>query len=779
MGTKGHRRGHVRARLTALAIGAVMALPVVATNAAAAGMFAQYAAYPVGSWPEAVAIGDVTGDGRADVVMTTSYYFDPANDFRLFVFAQAADGALEPPVSYATASTYTDRAESVAIGDITGDGRADVVLGVGGLGIQIFPQDPSGTLGTPTLIPTTDSDRIRLGRLDADGHLDVAGVGWGSNTVSVLSNDGAGGLGAPTVYPARHGGYDDLEVDDVTGDGRDDLVVMSGQTYAIPNLSVLAQLPGGGFGAAAEYSVGTNTNTNGIGVGDVNGDGRNDVVASYGGNSPTAFIGVFSQTAGGVLTGPASHTSYDIPEPVEVADLDLDGRDDIVTLHGGWNEAGVYRQLPDGSLSTETLYPIPYASQYDPHGLAVGDINSDGYPDIVLADYNHGLVVLRNRPAPPATVPGTPTLLAPKVGDSRVELSWVPPASDGGSAIIGYHVYRGIGNGGGPLLATVGTVTSFTDATAGNGTTYYYEVSAVNAVGEGPRSAPIAATPATVPGAPTLVSATAGNASVALAWTAPASSGGSPITGYTVSASPGGATCTATGLGCTVDGLTNGVTYGFTVLARNAVGSGAPSNTLSATPRAPGQPPSAPQNVALSPNLPEGIGVSWAAPSSSGTSPVNGYRIYRSSVSQGETFLASVGTVLSFTDTTAANGGLYFYQVSAVSAAGEGPRSAEKSGQRGTAPTAPRTLSASSNGPGGVSLKWSVPASNGGSAITGYRIYRATTSGGELYLVSVAGTATSYADKTASKGVRYYYWVTATNVLGVGPASGEASAIAK
>ena len=143
MRTTGQQRAHTRARLTALAIGAILAVPLVATNAAAAGMFAPYQAYPVGSWPEAVAIGDVTGDGRADVVMTTSYNFDPANDFRLWVFAQAADGSLMPPVSYATGSTYTDRAESVAIGDMTGDGRADVVLGIGGLGVQIFPQDPS------------------------------------------------------------------------------------------------------------------------------------------------------------------------------------------------------------------------------------------------------------------------------------------------------------------------------------------------------------------------------------------------------------------------------------------------------------------------------------------------------------------------------------------------------------------------------------------------------------------------------------------------------------
>ena len=779
MGTTRHR-GHLRARLTAVGIGAILALPLMATNAAAAGMFAPYQAYPVGSWPEAVAIGDVTGDGRADVVMTTSYYFDPANDFRLFVFAQATDGTLRPPVSYATASTYTDRAESVAIGDVTGDGRADVVLGIGGLGIQVFPQDGAGALGTPTLTPTTDSDRIRLGRLDADSDLDVAGVGWGSNTVTVLLNDGAGGFAAQSVYPAQHGGYDDLEVADVSGDGRDDLVVMSGQTYAIPNLSVLAQLPGGGFGPAAEYSVGSNTNTNGIGVGDVNGDGRTDVVASYGGNSPTAFIGVFSQSAGGTLSGPVSRTSYDIPEPVEVADLDLDGRADIVTLHGGWNEAGVYRQLPDGSLSTETLLSDPVCLPLRP-ARACGRRHRQrrlsghrarrlqpwaGRPAQPSGPARHGprhpdpLRAEGRRLQRPAVVGAA--RLRWRIGDhglrhlSRDRQQWRSAARDGRDD---HELYGPDGRQRHDLL-----LPGQRSELGRRG----------RALGPG-RSDPGDRSRAPRPWCPPRPATRASS----LAWSAPASSGGSPITGYTATATPGGATCTTTGLGCSMTGLANGTTYAFTVSARNVVGSGAASNTLSATPKAPGQPPSAPQNVAISPNLPEGIGLSWAAPSSSGTSPVTGYRIYRSTGSQGETFLASVGTVLAFTDTTAANGGLYYYQVSAVSAAGEGPRSAEKSGRRGTAPTAPRTLSASSNGPGGVSLKWSAPSSNGGSPITGYRIYRATTAGGELYLGTVSATTTSYADRTASKGVRYYYWVAATNVLGVGAASNEASAVAK
>jgi hypothetical protein len=675
------RGRQIRTRTLAIGLAVGLAMPLLPANVVAAGLLAPYQAMPVGSYPEAVAIGDVTGDGRNDVVMTTSFYFDPANDYRLWVFAQDPDGSLAAPVSYATASTYSDRAASVAIGDLTGDGRADVLLGLGGLGVELFPQLASGLLGASTLAATTDSDRIRIGRLDGDGDLDVAGIGWGSNTVTVLDNDGHGGLATQTVYPAQHAGYDDLEVADVSGDGRDDLVVMSGQLYATPNLSVLAQLAGGGFGPAAEYRIGPNILTHG--VGDVDGDGRADVVASYGGNSPSAFVAVFSQTATGSLAAPVSYPSYDIPEPVDVADLDLDGRADVVTLHGGWNEAGVYRGQATGTLAAEALYPIPYATHYEPHGLAVGDVNGDGAPDVVLADYNHGLVVLRNTHAPPQP---------------------------------------------------------------------------------------------TGPGAPSLTGATASDGSVALTWTAPADDGGAAISGYLATASPSGATCTSTGLGCTIAGLTNGTTYTFAVQARNVVGLGPRSNERTATP---GQRPSAPRNPATQPNLPEGIQVAWTAPATSGTGPVTGYRIYRGGASSAETYLATVGNVLAFVDAAVSNGGTYYYQVAALNAYGEGPRSTEAAAQRGTAPSAPRSLTASSNGPGGVTLKWVAPATTGGSAVTGYRIYRSTASGSEVYLVSVASGATSYADKAATKGVRYYYWLAAVNVLGVGPASNEATATAR
>jgi len=458
----------------------VLALPAAAADA----NFQTYQAHPVGSWPEAVAIGDVTGDGRNDVVMTTHFYFDDANDYRLWVFAQNGDGSLAPPVSYPTAATYSNGPDSVAVGDITGDGRADVVLGLSRLGIQVFPQLATGALGAPAFTATTDSGKLRLGRLDGDARLDVASLGWGTNTVSVLLNDGAGGLLPAVQHPVQHAGYDDLEVGDVTGDGRDDLVVMSGQVYAVPNVSVLPQLAAGGFGAAAEYRVGTNVNTQGIGVGDVTGDGRADVVVSYGGNRPSAFVAVFAQTAAGTLAAPVSHASYDIPEPVEVADVDLDGRADVVTLHGGWNAAGVYRQQPGGTLGAEQLTAIPYASHYNPHGLAVGDVDGNGSPDVVLADYNHGLVVLRNTrqnpppPPPTADVGVDVTVSAPQVkrgksfSFSTVVRNSGPDASGGSLVVQLAGPASGLAvNGTGCSLAGATATCSLAPLAAGSSTT--------------------------------------------------------------------------------------------------------------------------------------------------------------------------------------------------------------------------------------------------------------------------------------------------------------------
>jgi hypothetical protein len=385
-------------------------------------IFTPYTATPTGSWPEATAIGDVNGDGLNDVVMTTSYYFDAENDYKLFVFLQNASGQLQTPIKYLTLGTYSNRPQSVDIGDVNGDGKNDVVVGNSRASIQVFLQDANGNLASSSVHPTQNSTVVKIGDLNGDGRLDVAGIGHGTSNASVLYQNPDGALAPPVSFNAPHGGFDDLDIGDINTDNRNDLIVMSGQGYAYDNLAILTQNLSGSFEPAVFYDLGFDVNTSGLGIGDVNGDQLNDVIVSYGGNNPASKIGIFHQQSG-VLMPAVSLPSYDIPEPVEVKDVTGDGLSDIVVLHGGWNSMGVYVQTADGSLSPEQLFPIPYASSYNVQGLALGDINNDGLPDAAIADYNYGLVVLYHEPG--AETPNNPPL-ADGGADQNLELNQNP-----------------------------------------------------------------------------------------------------------------------------------------------------------------------------------------------------------------------------------------------------------------------------------------------------------------------------------------------------------------
>lgn len=171
---------------------------------------------------------------------------------------------------------------------------------------------------------------------------------------------------------------------------------------------------------------------------------------------------------------------------------------------------------------------------------------------------------------------------------------------------------------------------------------------------------------AATPSAPTGVTAVPGDASAIVSWTAPESDGGSPITGYTATSSPGGGTCTMSGaLSCTVTGLVNGTSYTFTATALNTDGTG-PASAASA-PVTPFTVPGAPTGVIAAPGDASAL-VSWAAPVSDGGSPVTGY--IATSSPDGRTCTTS-GTAFCMV-TGLVNGTRYSFVVRATNAAGIG-----------------------------------------------------------------------------------------------------------
>src|SRR5262249_39208520 len=125
------------------------------------------------------------------------------------------------------------------------------------------------------------------------------------------------------------------------------------------------------------------------------------------------------------------------------------------------------------------------------------------------------------------------------------------------------------------------------------------------------------------------------------------------------------------------------------------------------------------------------VTLAWSAPGSNGGSAVTGYKVYPRTPSGGETLPATLRNVPGYTDGAVSNGTTYYYKLTAVNSIGEGAFSNERSATPQAAATAPFpvTLSSASPGNGSVSVVWSAPSSDGGSPITGYKIYRGTSSG--------------------------------------------------
>ncbi len=261
---------------------------------------------------------------------------------------------------------------------------------------------------------------------------------------------------------------------------------------------------------------------------------------------------------------------------------------------------------------------------------------------------------------------------------------------------------------------------------------------------------------AVVPGAPVIGTATAGNTQASVGFSAPVNTGGSSITGYTVTANPGGATASGAASPLVVSGLSNGQAYTFTVTASNVAGTGPASAASSAVT------PAAPQTITFGNPGAQNFGTT---PTLTATAS-SGLPVSFSSATPAVCTITSGGT-LSFitagTCTINANqaGNAAWLAATTVS---------QTFNVNPVVPGAP-TIGTATGGDTQASVSFSAPVTTGGSSITGYTV--TANPGG----ATASGVASPLVVSGLSNGQAYTFTVTATNVAGTGPASAASNAV--
>lgn len=335
--------------------------------------------YPAATHVDAVAIGDVTGDGRADVVVATSI-----GPHVVQVFPQEPGGTLGAPLTVPfTVGVNSD--VGVGLGDMDGDGILDVVVGHEA-GFSVFLADGAGGLGPEQTAAHGDIHSVETFDVNRDGIEDAVGLEHMSDAV-VYHGTGTGELRCNRQFDLALGGFNELEIADMNGDGYLDVAAMSGQGF-VPELAVLHHDGARWFGPGRlelEFMPAT-VRAVGLGAGDVDGDGLDEAVIA----TAQAFVAVIGEDAGGVLVIEQQLPFDGGAQCLEVADMDLDGRADIV----------VRRYINDLSLDYDVGIWFQSDTGFEPEHIwgmdrrvrttgddqmAIGDVTSDGCPDIVLA----------------------------------------------------------------------------------------------------------------------------------------------------------------------------------------------------------------------------------------------------------------------------------------------------------------------------------------------------------------------------------------------------------
>jgi alpha-tubulin suppressor-like RCC1 family protein len=364
-------------------------------------------------------------------------------------------------------------------------------------------------------------------------------------------------------------------------------------------------------------------------------------------------------------------------------------------------------------------------------------------------------------------VPDSPTLDVVRVTFDSITATWTPGASDNGQPVEAFTVAATTistsNECAGSASQTMCTI-DFSDGIA-SGSTFSVTVEATNDNGNSAPSNEITAILGYPPGVPQDASGIVSTGQVAVSWSAPLADGGTPITGYVATATQGANSLTCLGgpddTGCTITGLTNGLTYDVTLVAQNQAGN---SSSVDLGNFEPTGPPTDPTLTEAKPGVAE-ITAAWTAPLSNGGDPLTGYTA--TATSGGAPVTCNAGpTVTTCLLTGLTDGTTYSVSVIASSNLGGSGSSNSLTATPGTAPSAPSAPTAALTATGSVTLTWTPPSSTGGNPISKYVIASNPASAG----CSTTGALTCKVSGLIPTD-EYTFTVTASNSFGNSPAS--------
>ena len=339
---------------------------------------------------ETIAVGDFNGDGRLDVALLNGLGY--VNSRFVSIYLGNGDGNFSTGPVYAT----TQKARELSVTDVDGDGIADLWVGRADQGVYSAAYKSQSVMhfllgrgdGTFAGAPARATSPLAympfaVADFDSDGKPDLVSLGISPtgdlrasselllSSGSATGDFGAAGLVATLSFTPRF-----VASGDLNGDGRPDVVVAGGA------LSALLGKAGGGFGAEQANVLAPGATVRKLAVGDVNGDGRSDVVVVT-----TTGIYVHYADVTGRLQAPRLVDAATDVTNLAVGDLNGDGRADIVLVGPDTpTPLRVYLGKADGSFAAPRQVAPPPDNRFG--ALAIADMNKDGKPDLVVALYS-------------------------------------------------------------------------------------------------------------------------------------------------------------------------------------------------------------------------------------------------------------------------------------------------------------------------------------------------------------------------------------------------------